>query len=126
VLPIILPRLIGRYGLPNTLRICAIVLAVALVPVLPLIKGRIPPSKIKRPSTKNRAIKGLLNRAFLLMLCVNTIQGFAYFVPVIWLPSKWHAISLITKLMETAFASSLHVSASGGGLPISFLNGKMV
>ncbi|CAG8524024.1 14806_t:CDS:2 [Acaulospora colombiana] len=60
VLPLVLPSIIEKHGISKTLRILAIVFAVMLVPLLPLMRGRLPSSKVRVPPARN----GEVSRAF--------------------------------------------------------------
>lgn len=90
-LPLILPPLISTHGVTVTLRYLSIAVMALLLPVIPLIKPRLPESRVQGPRRReeNRAWMG--DWRLWALLCINTIQGFAYFVPIVYLPSKTHA-----------------------------------
>ncbi|CCA73486.1 hypothetical protein PIIN_07439 [Serendipita indica DSM 11827] len=92
LLPLLLPSLIEKRGSSVALRITAIVFA-AFLPALLFLKRRLP-----EPS-------------FILLVIVNTLQGFGYFVPILWLPT---------------FASELKLSATNASLALAVLNGSSV
>ncbi|KAJ7646869.1 MFS general substrate transporter [Roridomyces roridus] len=114
-LPLIMPRLISHYGTSLTLRIWSISTAIFMVPLLPFIKGRLPSSRVHvhgpLPRGTSTSQSWMKNRLFLLFLAANTIQGFAYFVPIVYLPT---------------FASDLQVSRSNSAVTLSLLNGASV
>ncbi|EPQ51106.1 MFS general substrate transporter [Gloeophyllum trabeum ATCC 11539] len=110
-LPLILPSLLNRFGAPSTLRILSIVILGMLIPLLPFVKGRLPESRVHGPNARLTDWSWTRNRVFWLVLAVNTIQGFAYFVPIIWLPT---------------FAMGLRVNGTDSALPVALLNGGSV
>ncbi|KAJ7606026.1 MFS general substrate transporter [Roridomyces roridus] len=115
LLPLILPPLISRYGSSSTLRILSISIAVLLIPLLPFVKGRLPLSRVNVhgpvPRGASTSQSWMKNRLFLLFLVANTIQSFAYFVPIVYLPT---------------FASDLRVSSSNSAATLALLNGASV
>lgn len=96
VLPLTISPLLNMYGVNVTVRILSVAMVVLLVPLLPLVKGRLPVGYITsnaesrpvpRGSTQSvRSWMGSIH--FWVLMAANTIQGFAYFVPILWLPSK--------------------------------------
>ncbi|KAJ7608151.1 MFS general substrate transporter [Roridomyces roridus] len=115
LLPLILPPLISRYGSSSTLRILSISIAVLLIPLLPFVKGRLPLSRVNVhgpvPRGASTSQSWMKNRMFLLFLVANTMQSFAYFVPIVYLPT---------------FASDLRVSSSNSAATLALLNGASV
>jgi len=110
-LPIILPPLLNKFGAQTTLRILSTAIVCALVPLLPFVKGRLPEARVHGPSARSTDWSWMKNRAFWMILVLNTIQGFAYFIPIIWLPT---------------FASELNIANTDSSLAIAFLNGASV
>ncbi|KAL1683374.1 major facilitator superfamily domain-containing protein [Schizophyllum commune] len=108
VVPLALPPLIARFGIPTTLRIFAGAILAALVPFLPFIRGRLPEvrNQVHGPEPRNRK-EWYKEESFLLLLATNTLQAFGYFVPLLWLPT---------------FASELNLSASKSSLTLTLLN----
>ena len=93
IFPLIFPKLIAKYGKTTTIRIYAIAIAVALIPVLPFVKARIPETRVHGPVRRSTP-KWLRNRHFWFFMSINMIQGFGHFVPLIWLPSACSAHNL--------------------------------
>ncbi|KAG8760587.1 hypothetical protein FRC14_002589 [Serendipita sp. 396] len=110
ILPLVLPGIIDRYGTAKTLRIIAVVFAVCLLPMLPFLKGRLPLARVVGPAVRSGGEdrKWMKSPGFRFVMIVNTIQGFGYFVPLVWLPT---------------FASELHLNATNSSLALSLLNG---
>ncbi|KAF9262086.1 MFS general substrate transporter [Marasmius fiardii PR-910] len=118
ILPLILPHLLTLYGPSTSLRILAIATMIILIPCLLFMNGRLPElrSHIRRPeprgggsSMRNRF--WLKNLTFWVMITVNTVQGFGYFVPILWLPT---------------FANAIHLTSANSVLALSLLNGSSV
>ena len=80
-------HIIALYGAPRTLRYFAVAMAAMLLPVLPYIKGRLP-ARVYGPAPRSSNRDWLRNPSFWLYTVVNLIQGFAYFMPIVWLPSE--------------------------------------
>ncbi|KAL1714469.1 major facilitator superfamily domain-containing protein [Schizophyllum commune] len=108
VVPLALPPLIARFGIPTTLRIFAGAILGSLVPFLSFIRGRLPEvrNQVHGPEPRNRK-EWYRDITFLLLLATNTLQAFGYFVPLLWLPT---------------FASELNLSASKASLTLTLLN----
>ncbi|KIM26701.1 hypothetical protein M408DRAFT_16862 [Serendipita vermifera MAFF 305830] len=115
ILPLILPGLLDRFGTSASLRILAIAFAVLLLPVLPFLRGRLPHSRVRGPVARSTTATGhwewVKYTRIQMLFIVNTLQGFGYFVPVIWLPT---------------FASDLNLSATKSSLTLALLNGASV
>ncbi|KAJ7644475.1 MFS general substrate transporter [Roridomyces roridus] len=110
LLPFALPPLISRYGISKTMRILSVSVAILLLPLLPLMRGRLPLSRVNVQGPAPRGLRPqdwMKNKAFLLYLAVNTLQGFAYFVPIIYLPT---------------FANYLHLSPSSSAITLAMFN----
>ncbi|KAL1757924.1 major facilitator superfamily domain-containing protein [Schizophyllum commune] len=91
--PLTFPRIIAKYGAPKTLRYFAVARAAMLLPVLPYIKGRLP-ARVYGPAPRSSNRDWLRNPSFWLYTVVNLIQGFAYFMPIVWLPTFASDLSL--------------------------------
>ncbi|KAJ7741351.1 MFS general substrate transporter [Mycena metata] len=111
VLPFLLPPLIASYGSSKTLRILAIAIAISLVPLLSLVKGRLPHTRARisgpAPRGAPKAQDWMRTKTFWLFLATNTLQALAYFVPIVYLPT---------------FANNLHISSSNSAVALAMLN----
>ncbi|KAF7314654.1 hypothetical protein MKEN_00939200 [Mycena kentingensis (nom. inval.)] len=110
LLPFILPHLFSIYGMATTLRILAGITGALLALLLPFAaKGRLPHSRARVHGPVPRGLADWSrNRTFWLFLTINTIQGLAYFVPIVYLPT---------------FATSLNINASTSAIALALLNG---
>lgn len=87
VIPLILPPLLDKYGIAKTLRALAISNIIVCVVCLPFLRGRLPENRVSGPAARasdNRS--WMKSRSFWVINIANTLQGFAYFVPLLWLP----------------------------------------
>ncbi|PVG01313.1 MFS general substrate transporter [Serendipita vermifera] len=111
ILPLVLPGLLEKHGISKTLRMLTVFLSALLVPLLPFVRGRLPPSKIQGPLSHrgDGSRAWMKQRKFHFLILINTIQGLGYFVPFVWLPT---------------FASAMNLSPSKASLALAMLNGK--
>ncbi|GAB1521354.1 hypothetical protein RhiTH_004448 [Rhizoctonia solani] len=108
ILPLVLPSIIRPYGTSSTLRYLSIVVFALLSAVLPFIRPRLPEDRARRIATTSRT-KWSTNKSFWLLLCVTALQGFAYFLPIVYLPT---------------FAQDMMLSDSQASLTLALLNGS--
>lgn len=106
VLPILFEKSLAGLGYQWTLRLWAIAMAITITPSIHfLIKGRLPDSQ--RTARRKINFKFLRNPVFLLVAVTNLLQGMAFFIPTIFLPS---------------YAADLRIPAIQTSLLLSFLN----
>lgn len=93
LLPLVLPPLLSKYGSSLTLRYLSIVQLCLSAIAVPLIKGRLPANRASavniqahRTATISRSY--VKDWTFWVILVATLVQGLAYFVPILWLPSK--------------------------------------
>ncbi|CAE6430647.1 unnamed protein product [Rhizoctonia solani] len=110
VLPLVLPSVIRPHGTSLTLRYLSIVVFVLLSAALPFIRPRLPEDRIRHMATTSR-IKWSTNKSFWLLLCVTALQGFAYFLPIVYLPT---------------FAQDMMLNDGQASLALALLNGSSV
>ncbi|KAI5829951.1 MFS general substrate transporter [Schizophyllum commune Tattone D] len=119
VVPLALPPLIARFGIPTTLRIFAGAILASLVPFLPFIRGRLPEvrNQVHGPEPRNRK-EWYKEESFLLLLATNTLQAFGYFVPLLWLPDD--VMNTVSSLTLTL----LNATSTFGRLGTGFLSDR--
>ncbi|CUA66846.1 hypothetical protein RSOLAG22IIIB_00295 [Rhizoctonia solani] len=110
VLPLLLPSIIRPHGTSSTLRYLSIAVFILLSAVLPFIRPRLPEGRIRHIATTSRT-KWSTNKTFWILLCVTALQGFAYFLPIVYLPT---------------FAQDMKLSDSQASLALALLNGSSV
>ena len=92
VMPFILEAMLHRYGYQTTLRASAVAMVVLTAPLLPALKGRLPPAE---RSTMARTNRSFLKKSLFWIYCLSTLtQGFGFFFPSIYLPSYAREIGL--------------------------------
>lgn len=94
-LPLILPRIIAAHGTALTLRYFAISISLCLAAVIPFIKPRLPVQTVHGPRTRSGVKPWLKDWTWWFVILMNTVQGFAHFVPVVWLPSTLEPCPLL-------------------------------
>ncbi|TDL22145.1 MFS general substrate transporter [Rickenella mellea] len=108
ILPLIFPRLISRYGPSKALRILSVAFLCLILPTVPFLRPRLPQARVQGPRSRGSNKSWLKDRSFLLVIFANTLQGLAYFVPIVWLPT---------------FAHELNLSDTDSSLALSLMNG---
>ncbi|KAJ7723345.1 MFS general substrate transporter, partial [Mycena maculata] len=106
VLPPLLPRLISAFGVAKALRYISIGIALVCAPC-PFVKPRIPLSRTTSISSPPPPKSGMDGRQ--IVLDRHRHQGFAYYLPVVWLPT---------------FANDMNISVNQSSLAIALLNGS--
>ncbi|KAI1868718.1 uncharacterized protein JN550_006293 [Neoarthrinium moseri] len=105
VMPFVLQALLAKYGYKTTLRAVAVALALLTGPVIPLLKGRLPPSE--RASIPRINWTFFRSPLFWVYSVSNLLQGFGYFFPSLYLPS---------------YASSLKLGSKSGALLLALMS----
>ena len=105
IMPFVLQTLLAKYGYRTTLRAMAVALALLTGPLIPLLKGRLPPSE--RASVPRMNWTFLRSPLFWIYSVSNLLQGFGYFFPSLYLPS---------------FASSLNLGGKSGALLLALMS----
>lgn len=92
VMPFILESLLAKYGYRTTLQASAVAMTVLTAPLLPLFKGRLPPSEIAAIARTDWAF--LKRPLFWIYGFSIFIQGLGFFFPVVFLPSYSTSVGL--------------------------------
>lgn len=92
IMPFAIEALLAKYGYQTTLRIITVGLFVLTGPLIPLLKGRLPPSE--RSAAGKTNWNALRKPLFWVYCASNVIQGLGYFFPSLYLPSYAAAIGL--------------------------------
>lgn len=124
VMPFALQALLARYGYRITLRAVAVALAVLTGPLIPFLKGRLPPSAARSEgATQLRSINWAFLRSplFWVYSASNVLQGFGYFFPALYLPSYASTLSLGERSGALALAL-MSVSQVGGQFAFGLLS----
>lgn len=105
IMPFVLQALLTKYGYRTTLRSMAVALVVLTGPLIPFLKGRLPPPE----RTNIPKINWTFFRIplFWVYSISNLFQGFGYFFPSLYLPS---------------YASSLGLGGKSGALLLALMS----
>lgn len=123
IMPFLLQALLAKYGYRTTLRAVAVALALLTGPLIPLLKGRLPPSE--RSNTPRIDWAFFRNSSFWVYSISNLLQGFGYFFPSIYLPSYASSIGLNGKNGALLLAL-MSVSQVGGQFVFGLLSDRRV
>lgn len=104
-MPFVVEALLHKFGYQTTLRAIAIALTVLTAPLLPILKGRLPPAE---QSVVGRTDWTFLKKPLFWVYCTsNVLQGLGYFFPSLYLPS---------------YANSVGIGSTGGALLLALLS----
>ncbi|KIW37706.1 uncharacterized protein PV06_10337 [Exophiala oligosperma] len=91
-MPFIIESLLQKYGYRTTLRASAVGIAVLTGPLIPFLRGRLPPTET---SVLARTNWSFLGKPLFWIYSISTlVQGLGFFFPAIYLPSYATAIGL--------------------------------
>ncbi|TVY85392.1 Fujikurins efflux protein [Lachnellula suecica] len=105
VMPFITSALLERYGYKRTLQATAVAMALLTGPLIPLLKGRLPPAEHGVVARVNWSF--LRKPLFYIYALSTLIQGLGFFFPVVYLPT---------------YASALGLSATKGALILAIMS----
>ncbi|KAJ7617495.1 major facilitator superfamily domain-containing protein, partial [Mycena polygramma] len=127
ILPPILPPMISKYGSSKTLRIVGIAVAILLLVLFPLVKPCLPQARVHIHGPTPRGAQGiqdwLRHKSFLVFLVVNTVQGFGYFVPILYLPTFANALD-VSSTKSALTLTMVNAASLVGRLSMGFLSDK--
>ncbi|KIY65741.1 MFS general substrate transporter [Cylindrobasidium torrendii FP15055 ss-10] len=111
LLPLTLPHLIDKLGITVTLRALAVAILIILIVLVPFVRPRIPDSRTQTRAPAPVSNEWMTHTSLWVALASNTMQGFGYFVPIVWLPT---------------FAREVHTDSGKRALTVALLNGAAV
>lgn len=111
-LPFLLELLLSKYGYRTTLRAVAVAMFVLVAPFLHLLKGRVPPAS--HGAIRAVDFSFLRQPLFWCFALSNLFQGFAYYIPSLYLPSYAASIGLSGTMGALLLAA--HNVATGFGM----------
>ncbi|KAL2798029.1 MFS general substrate transporter [Aspergillus keveii] len=120
-MPFIIEALLNKYGHKTTLRACAVGLAILTAPLIPLFKGRLPPSET---ATLARSDWAFVKRPlFWIYGLAILIQGMGFFFPSVFLPS--YAASLdLPSVQGALLLAIMSVAQVAGQFAFGYLSDK--
>lgn len=121
-LPFLLEWLLSTYGYRVTLRGIAIAQGISLVPTFFLLKRRLPPSR--GSVVRSVDLSFFSNPHFWILAVSNLLQGFAYYIPSLYLPSFAAMLGLSSRVGALLLAA--HNAASIlGQVGFGYLSDKL-
>ncbi|KAL9578852.1 MAG: hypothetical protein Q9212_005459 [Teloschistes hypoglaucus] len=85
-MPLIIELLLAKYGYKSTLRAVAIAMVILTGPLIPMIRGRLPPAV--QASAPTRTDWSFVRKPLFAVYCAaNAAQGLGFFFPSLFLPS---------------------------------------
>ncbi|KAG8993540.1 hypothetical protein FRB90_000671, partial [Tulasnella sp. 427] len=109
IVPFLTEILLRRYGHRVTFIVLAALFAGLGFPALVYAKPRLPVAQATASATLDKSF--LKSQVFWILFISNTLQGFAHFLPGIYLPS---------------FASDLKLSTTSGTIALALMNGEYI
>jgi MFS family permease len=109
VMPFVVTLLLKKYGYPTTLRAIAVALVILTGPLIPSLKGRLPPPS--RNTVEKTDWRFLKSPLFWVYSISSFVQGLGYFFPSLYLPS---------------YATAIGLSATQGALLLALLSVSQV
>ncbi|KAI1169768.1 MFS monocarboxylate transporter [Nemania sp. FL0916] len=113
VVPPLLEWGLSKYGFRTMLRTWAVAAVVIVLPLIFIMKGRLPIPAKGSPFSSN--LDCFANPTFWILQCGNVIQGLGYFMPSIYLPVFARAVGLST-LTGTLSVSLLNFASAAGAI----------
>ncbi|KAF4987070.1 hypothetical protein FDECE_15624 [Fusarium decemcellulare] len=122
-IPFLIETLLERYGYQTTLRITAVALFILTGPVIPFLKGRLPPaSHSSNPATDWAFFRSPL---FWIYTTSNLMQGMGYFFPSLYIPSYAASIGL-SNVQGALLLALMSVSQVAGQLTFGLLSDRRI
>ena len=91
-MPFVLQALLSKYGYSTTLRACSVAMTILTAPLLPILKGRLPPSASAVLARTNWSF--VKKPLFWIYSLSTLVQGLGFFFPPIYLPSYASVIGI--------------------------------
>ncbi|TEY50410.1 hypothetical protein BOTCAL_0277g00080 [Botryotinia calthae] len=120
-MPFIIQFLLERYGYKTALRIIAVGITIMTVPLLPLLKGRLPPSERSSLARTNWGF--LKEKLFYIYGSATLIYGMGFFYPGVYLPSFATNIGL-SGTQGAAILEVMSVAQVAGQFACGYLSDK--
>ncbi|KLJ09779.1 hypothetical protein EMPG_14812 [Blastomyces silverae] len=122
-LPFLVEWLLAAYGYRTALRGIAIAQAVLVVPILPLIKGRRLPPSTRNERTARVEFDFVHKPQFWVLMFSNLFQGFAIYVPSIYLPT-FATLAGLSPRMGALLLSAFNIASTLGQVGFGHLSDR--
>lgn len=120
-LPFLMEWLLATYGYRTTFRVTAIAQTILLAPVLPLIRGRLPSSR-NAPKIVVE-FDFVRNPQFWILMVSNVLQGFAIYIPSIYLPTYATQVGL-SRQVGALLLAALNIASTVGQVVFGHLSDR--
>ncbi|KAH6712061.1 major facilitator superfamily domain-containing protein [Leptodontidium sp. MPI-SDFR-AT-0119] len=121
VMPFITSALLEKYGYKTTLQATAVAMALLTGPLMPLLKGRLPPSEQGAIARVNWSF---LKKPLFYIYAVSTlVQGLGFFFPAIYLPTYATALGL-SATEGALILAIMSISQTLGQFAVGFMTDK--
>ena len=120
--PLVLGKLLNRFGFQTTLRICSVLLFVLAAPFLYFHRPRLPISKNIAHDRFNARF--LLNPVFIIYQASNVLEALGYFLPGIYLPTFARYIGA-SELLASLTVTALNLASVFGSIFMGHLSDRL-
>ncbi|KAG4442513.1 hypothetical protein IFR05_002013 [Cadophora sp. M221] len=121
VMPFITSALLEKYGYKTTLQATAVAMVLLTGPLMPLLKGRLPPSEQSAIARVNWSF--LKKPLFYIYALATLIQSLGFFFPAIYLPTYATALGL-SATEGALILAIMSVSQTLGQFAVGFMTDK--
>lgn len=123
IMPFICSALLKKYGYQTTLRVVAIAMVILTAPLLPTLKGRLPPPET---NTIAKIDWYFLKKPLFWVFAMSTLaQGLGFFFPTLYLPTYATALGL-NSYQGALVLSMMSISQLLGQFGFGFLSDKNI
>ncbi|KAJ5948565.1 MFS monocarboxylate transporter [Penicillium verhagenii] len=119
--PLVLGKLLNRFGFQTTLRVCSVLLFVLAAPFLYFHRPRLPISKKIAHHRLNARF--LRDPVFLIYQACNTLEAFGFFLPAIYLPTFARSIGA-SELLASLTVTALNLASVFGSISMGHLSDR--
>ncbi|KAH7416878.1 major facilitator superfamily domain-containing protein [Cadophora sp. MPI-SDFR-AT-0126] len=120
-MPFITSALLEKYGYKTALRIIAVAMTLLTAPLIPLLKGRLPPSEQGAIARVNLSF--LKKPLFYIYATATLIQSLGFFFPAIYLPTYATALGL-SATEGALILATMSISQTFGQFAVGFMTDK--
>ncbi|KAL0932837.1 MFS monocarboxylate [Colletotrichum truncatum] len=120
--PFLLELLLSKYGYQTTLRAVAVGVFITVLPIIPLLKGRLP---VSNQGALRKMDTGFLRQPlFYCFAMSNLLQGLGYYIPYLYLPTYATSIGLSGTAGALILAAS-NVATVFGHLGLGYVSDRV-
>ncbi|KAJ0160277.1 Cholinesterase, partial [Colletotrichum tanaceti] len=121
-LPFLIDLLLSRYGYRTTLRAVGVAQFVVVLPVVPLLRGRLPVSK--QAALRRVDFAFFRNPLFYCFALANLLQALGYYIPSLYLPTYATALGL-SGTMGALLLAANNLAVIVGQLALGYVSDRV-